>query len=36
MEYQAPAIESFDESEILGEAPEATGTHVLTGSQLRS
>jgi hypothetical protein len=33
-EYQTPAIDSFDESEILGDAPEATGTHGLSGSQI--
>jgi hypothetical protein len=36
MEFKAPTIESFDETEILGDAPEATGTHgIIQGSQLR-
>ncbi len=33
MDYESPVIETFDESEILGDAPEAAGTHV-TGSQV--
>jgi hypothetical protein len=31
-EYQAPAVESFDEVEIIGDSPEAAGTHVPAGS----
>lgn len=32
-EYQAPAVETFEETEILGDAPQATGTEV-HGSQI--
>jgi hypothetical protein len=32
MEYETPTVESFEEAEILGDAPEATGTHFSSGS----
>jgi hypothetical protein len=32
MDYKAPQIETFEEAEVLGDAPEATGTHVPQGS----
>ncbi len=32
-EYQAPAVETFEEVEILGDGPEAAGT-LVSGSQL--
>lgn len=33
MDYEAPAIQTFDEMEVIGEAPESAGTHI-QGSQI--